>query len=456
MGFLDIFKTPEPEQEELRASGITNIMSVINGATQMDINVVEKIPAVQACSNIITNTVASLPLYLYRENELGHIERVYGDYREFLVNSEPNSTINAFNLKKQIVKDYLFYGAGYIKVDWENNKVNELWNLDADKVQLLKYQNGYKASSRIKYLNGCDLEFDADEVAMILRDSSDGIKARGLLHTGVETFSIALHEMRYTDRVYSKGALPLGILKSSNRLSADVLERLRNSWSKLYAQGSNTAASTVILEEGLDFQAISLDPDKLKLIDSKNHTASEICRLFNVPESIINSAANKYGSLEQNNLQFLQYCLSPILNSIETAFNKSILLESEKKENYFFAFDTSEIQKGTEKERYEALKVGLEAGIVSVNEARSKVNLKPIEDDILKWSLGSVLYYMDEKDPDKRLFIPNLAYTKGQEGNVKENSKEEAKEEIKEGVNKDGKLDNSDSKSVNTSKEASK
>lgn len=436
MGFLDLFKVDEPIKDEPeQRSGITNILSVLNGASEMDIHLVEKIPAVQSCTNIITNTIASLPVYLYKENKEGHIERVYGDYREFLLNNEPNLTINAFNMKKQLTKDYLFYGAAYVKVDWEDNKITELWNLEADKVQLLKYQKGYKASTRIKYLNGCDIEFDSDEVAQVLKDSHDGVKARGLLHTGIDTFNIALHEMRYTDRVYSKGALPLGVLKSNNRLSPDALNRLKSAWSKLYSQGSQTAASTVILEEGLDFQAISLDPDKLKLVDSKNHTTSEICRLFNVPESIINSSANKYGSLEQNNLQFLQYCLTPILNSIETAFNKAMLLESEKRDGYFFSFDTSEIQKGTEKERYEALKVGLEAGIVSVNEARSKVNLRPIEDDVLKWSLGSVLYYIDEEDEDKRLFIPNLALSKGD--------------------SKDGKSDNSDKQDDTTSTETS-
>lgn len=411
MGFFDFFKIDEEpiEKEEVRGSGITNIMSVINGTAQMDIHEVEKIPTVLACSNIITNTIASLPIYVYKENKEGHVERIYNDYREFLLNNEPNGTINAFNMKKQLVKDYIFYGASYLKVDWEDNKITELWNFEADKVQVLKYQKGYKTSTRIKYINNCDLEFDSDEVAVILKDSHDGIKARGLLHTGIDTFSIALHEMKYTNRVYSKGALPLGVLKSSNRLSHDVLERLRNAWSKLYGQGSETAASTVILEEGLEFQAISLDPDKLKLIDSKNHTSSDICKLFNVPESVINSSANKYGSLEQNNLQFLQYCLTPILSSVETALNKAMLLESEKRDGYFFAFDTSEIQKGTEKERYEALKVGLDAGIISVNEARSKVNFKPIEDDVLKWSLGSVLYYLDEEDKDKRIFIPNTA-----------------------------------------------
>ena len=435
MGFLDLFLKEEKEEVIEERSGITNIMSIINGAAPMDIELVERIPAAQACANIITNTIASLPIYLYREDKDCNVERIHGDNREFLLNNEPNETQNAFNMKKQLAKDYIYYGASYLKIDWEGTTVSELWNLEADKVQVLKYQNGYKTSSRIKYLNNCELEFDSDEVAQILKDSHDGVNTKGLLHTGQETFKLALNELEYTNKVYTNGSLPLGILKSSNKLSPDALSRLKAAWQSLYT-GVNNSNKTVILEEGLDYQALSLDPDKLKLTESKKHTTSEICRLYGIPESIINSSSNKYGSLEMNNLQFIQYCLAPILKSIETALDKSMLLESEKKDGYFFSFDTSEIQKGTEEERLKALQIGLNSGIVSVNEARAKMNLKPIEDDVLKWSLGSVLYYLDEPNENERIFIPNLALSKGDAksiNNIDTNSKK--KEVIDNGTN---------------------
>lgn len=418
MGFFDIFKPVEEEKEDIeQRSGISSITSILNGSSGMTIEQVEKIPAVQACSSLITNTIASLPVYLYREDEKGNITRVRGDYREFLLNNEPNLTVNAFNMKKQLAKDFIFLGGSYLKVDWENNQIQELWNLKSDKVQTIKYQDGYKTSSRIKYLHNCDLEFDADEVVQVLNDSYDGATTKGLLHTGIDTFTVALNEIDYTKNVYSRGALPMGVLKSASRLSNEALSRLKTAWQNLYS-GVKNSGNTVILEEGLTYEPISLDPDKLKLSESKKHTTAEICRLFNVPQSLIDSSANKYGSLEQNNIDFIQKTLTPILSNIETAFNKALLLESEKKDGYFFVFDTSEIGRGTEKEQYEALKVGLDAGIVSVNEARAKMNLKPVPDDILKWSLGSVLYYLNEDDKNARMFIPNMATSVDKEGNI--------------------------------------
>ena len=73
-------------------------------------------------------------------------------------------------------------------------------------------------------------------------------------------------------------------------------------------------------------------------------------------------------------------------------FNRSLLLNEEKEQGYFFKFNTDDVLKSTQEERYNALKTGIDAGILSLSEARVKENLSPIEDDFLKLSLGSILF----------------------------------------------------------------
>jgi phage portal protein len=92
---------------------------------------------------------------------------------------------------------------------------------------------------------------------------------------------------------------------------------------------------------------------------------------------------------------------------METMFNRSLLLEKEKKEGYFFKINTDDVLKSTQEERFSALQTGINAGILSLNEARIKENMPPIPDDFIKLSLGSVMYY-----PDKgTLFVPNMSTT---------------------------------------------
>ena len=441
MGFFDFLKEENTEPQENRnvESNMTNINSLLGIQEEgLSIAKVESIPAVQACTNLICGTIASLPIYLYRESLDGDVERVFGDKRETLLNNEPNPIQNAYNFKKALVKDYLFHGIGACKVEWENNEVVELWGLQGDKISVTKYHtDGYKLQADIKYSGDSgQVTFAPDELIMILKDSYDGLTSEGLLKTGAETFKIALSEYEYTKNVFNRGALPIGILKTTGRLSKDAILKLKASWQSLYGQGSRTAASTIVLEEGLDYTPVSLNPQDLDLTNSKKNSTSEICRLFGVPESLINANANKYGSVSQNNLHFLQYGLNSILTSIENSLNKNLLLETEKEEGLFFAFDTSEVLRTTEKEKYESLQMALNSGIISLNEARQKINMNKIDKNFFRWTIGNVLY-----DPDKdEMIIPNLGIgidENGKKSSTTGNENEEQQEITNEKENKE-------------------
>jgi HK97 family phage portal protein len=369
-----------------------------------------KIPSVVACVELITGSIAQLPIYLYKENDKGEVEKVPNDRRVFLLNNEPNQFLNGYNFKKRLAKDYLFYGTSYTKKETERNNILELHPFDMRHVQVTKYLiDGYKYEADIRLMTiGNDgkrkqYPFHPHELIMILKDSEDGITSTGVLEAGADILQLALNESEYTSNILKNGALPIGVVQTMNRLSETALKRLRAGWESLYS-GSRNSGKTVVLEEGLDYKPISLKPNDLQLIDGRRITVAEICRLFNVPESMVNSDANKYASNEQNNLHFLQYTLSPVITAIEAGLDKALLLESEKEDGYYFRFDTSEVLRTTEKERMESAAEGLKNGFFSVNETRAKFDKPKLEDDYFMWSLGHVLFNPDTKE----MFVPNM------------------------------------------------
>ena len=427
MGFLELFKREKPEVRDAETSTNTSITSLFSAPDYISEETIQKIPTAKVCSDLISGTIAQLPIYLYQETEKG-VERVLDDPRETLLNSEPNEFQTAFNFKKQIVEDYLNYGCSYSYVERAGNDIVELVNLRSKNIYVDKYiQDGFRvidadirlytvekgrhmAKPKKKIIN----TFKPYDCIIVLKDSHDGLTSTGILEAGKDVFKIALEEKKYTSSIYKNGALPLGILKSQGRLTEPVIRRLKESWQSLYSGGSN-AGKTVILEEGLDYTPVSLKPGDLLLTDNRKDTVSDICKLYNLPESLIDVSKIKYGSLEQNNIQFLQYTLSPIISAFEDGLNKSLLLEEEKRQGYFFAFDTSEVLRTTDKERYEAIKVALDGGFMSINEARYKINMPAINDDIMKWTLGAVLYYPQTGE----MKIPNMGIGVGAEDDTK-------------------------------------
>lgn len=409
MGIFDRFRKNKVEKRNLNEFSYGNfaITSYFGAGQTVTEDQAMTVPAVASSVELITSSIAQLPVYLYKQDASGKVEKIE-DRRVFLLNNEPNDLMNGYNFKKSIVKDYLFHGASYTKVEKVRNDVTALYTLPVEWLTVTRYRAlGYKYTASLKLNYGDATEdFLPEELISVLRDSKDGITGQGVLQNNSEVLQLAIDEQDYTQSILKNGALPIGILKSASRLTETAINRLRSSWEGLYS-GAKKAGKTVILEEGLDYQSISLKPDELDLTNIRKNTVSEIARIFNVPESMINSSANKYASNEQNNIYFLQYCISPILMSIESALDKSLLLESEKEQGYYFRFDVSELLRTTEKEKIETTVEAMKNGLLSINEARARIDLPNLEIDYFTWNLGSVFYNPESGD----MTIPNMGIT---------------------------------------------
>lgn len=451
ISWLDFATSDYNYQEETRNEDYSSFLRSLNGSSNENITEADAlgIPAVQAIIEIIGGTIAQLPIYLYKEDSDGAVERIFEDPREFLLNNEPNPLEQSYVMKKNIVRDYLLHGSHRIYKEMKRNEVVALYSLPTEGTTIDKFYKGAFILDRylinVSGENGMQT-LKPEEVISILKDSKNGVEASGALVYGKKIFSMIKKELDCQSSIYENGAMPLGVLEASGRLTEATINRLRDSWRNLYS-GSKNAAKTVILEEGLKYNPVSLNPKDLMLLEAKQDHISELCRLFNIPESLINSDANKYASLEQNNIAFLQYTLSPIITAIEDALNKSLLLEDEKEDGLFFAFDTSEVLKTTEKEKFEAIKMSLDSGVITINEARAKVNRKPVKDDVMKWSLGSVLYNPDTGNmmiPNMGIGIPGYEREDNKLANGSSNSELEVKKEEPKNNEKENKVEGED------------
>lgn len=128
----------------------------VNGQSFGGMSVTEKqimqIPTVEACVNLIANTVSSLPIHLYKENANGSTKKISKkDTRLFLLNNESDPNVSSNTFKKNLVKDYLLYGQAYAYKNYEIKKIvlgeallelKELNYLPAQNIQPKVFHNG--------------------------------------------------------------------------------------------------------------------------------------------------------------------------------------------------------------------------------------------------------------------------------------------------------------------------
>jgi HK97 family phage portal protein len=150
---------------------------------------------------------------------------------------------------------------------------------------------------------------------------------------------------------------------------------LRDSWREKYT-GPDNVGRVAILEEGMTFQATSLSNKDSQWLESRQVTVLDISRIFGVPPALLGHLEKaSYSSQEAQNLEFLTHSLRPWLTRIEQALERSLITD----ESLYCEFTTGDLLRTDQKSRYEAYRVGLSAGFLSVNEVRRLENLPEVE-----------------------------------------------------------------------------
>ena len=406
------FLTREKEEEVAEQRSKRDLNVYLNGVitgTSSDRYTAEQvltIPVANACLAIIVNSIKDLPIELYERIDEKTVKSLTDDYRIRLLNDQPNTVSTGVDFKARMIRDIVLHGNAYVEIEKDGNKIESLWNLDPRLVAISTLTDPVKPyiiKDIVIRITGSSVPLTIDEVMIAVADSDDlGLSGNGVIAYGDKIIELALNELELSSNIMNNGSSPASILKIEKNLSPDAQQRLRDSWEKLY-KGASNSGKLVILEEGMSYEKMTYSPSELGISDLMNSTSSSICQLFNVPEQMVSASANTYGSVESMSIRFLQYCISPIISIIESSLNRSLLLEKEKGK-LFFKINTDTVLQSTQQERYEALNTGISSGILSINEARIKENLPPIDDNFHRLSLGAVMYQPE----DRTYFIPNM------------------------------------------------
>ena len=373
MSFLDLFRTrEEPTQEptELQPAVDDVLLQALLSGDTITREKALTLPAVAGSVDFLCNMVACMPVRLYKYKK-GKIEEVTNDQRVTCLNSDTGDTLDAFQLKKALVEDYLLGKGGYAYISKSKNDVMAIKYVEERNVSIMKNDDPINKSYTI-LVSG--KTYQPYQFIKLLRNTKDGASGVGLTVQVSKALETAYSTLIYQLGLVKSGGNKKGFLKSSRRLDQDTIDTLKRAWKNLY---TNNTENVIVLNDGLEFQEASNNSVEMQLDQNKNTLTAEIKSIFHIKEDF-------YDTFKE--------AIYPIIKAFETAINRDLLLEKEKK-NYFFALDVNEIVKANLKERYEAYKTASDAGWISKNEIRAKENLEAIEGmDVINVGLGSVLY----------------------------------------------------------------
>lgn len=329
------------------------------------------LPAVSGAVDFICNSIASMPVKLYKYKD-GNVEEQTKDVRVKLLNGDTSDTLDAFQMKKAMVEDYLLGKGGYCYIQRSRNEVTGLFYVQDIYITVLK---NFKPIHKDYVILVEGEQYRPYEFIKILRNTKDGSTGIGLTVEVSKALETAYNTLLYQLSLARSGGSKKGFLKSTRKLGQTEIDTLKDAWRRLYADNSE---NVVVLNNGLEFQEASATSVEMQLDQNKKTLEDEINKIFHIyPDDF-------YRTYKE--------ALYPIVKAFETALNRDLLLEKEKK-NYFFEFDVKEIIRSSMIDRYNSYKLAKETGFMTLNEIRRAENMEFIEGlDVINVGLGAVLY----------------------------------------------------------------
>lgn len=333
--------------------------------------------AVYACVRILAETVASLPLQLYRED--GARRTVATDHPLYpVLRWRANSEMTAFAWREVMMVGLALWGNAYAQIVRDNGgRIRELWPLRPDRVKVTR-QNGALDYAYDKS-GGEIVHYPAEQILHIAGLGFDGLTGLSPIGLARTTMGLAIAADNYGASFFGNSALPSGVLKHPGKLSDTSAQRIRRSWEEKH-RGPEQAGRTAILEEGMEWQAIGLPPEDAQFLETRKFQVTDIARFYRIPPHMVGDLERAtFSNIEQQSIEFVSYSLEPWLQRWTHSIAHRLLLSSERA-MIVPGFDTRSLLRGDTPSRYQAYAVARQWGWYSANDVRALEGDNPIED----------------------------------------------------------------------------
>jgi len=324
--------------------------------------------AVHACVRVIAETLAGLPLILYKRTENGK-ERATDDPLYSLLHDQPNPWQTSYEFREMLMGHMLLTGNGYAEIVRSGDGIVRLLRpLHPQRVRPFRYRDNI-AYAYTEQDGTQRILFKAEMLHVRNMVGSDGVTGMSMIALARESIGLSLATEEHGARLFSNDATPAGILEHPGTLDDAAIKRLRESWENTH-RGSGNAHKTAILEGGLQYKQISINPKDSQFIEARRFQIADIARVYRVPLHLIGDLEKSaFSNIEQQGLDFVVHTMRPWLIRWEQAIRRDLFTAAEK-QVLFAEFLVDGLLRGDISSRYAAYGMAIKDGHMSRNEVR--------------------------------------------------------------------------------------
>jgi len=329
-----------------------------------------QLSAVWACVKLLSETVASLPLTIYKKTPDGRVV-----HETHALTTLFNGKVNRYQTKieffETVMLNLIVNGNAYCVIERVGGRIISLLPIMSAQVEPMMLDDGAMVYN---YQNDQGMAVFAAENIWHLKLMGNGTIGMSPLAYQRNSLGIAQAAESAVTKIYRNGAKPSGVLSIDRVLTHEQRDKVRANFSTMTTSQDDRL---LVLEGGMKFDAVSMSPQDIELLASRKFQIAEICRWYGVPSVMVNDSAGTsvWGSgIEQVMQGFYKLSLRPLLEKIEASILVNLMTAAER-DRMDVAFDFDALLRADAKSRYESYRVAITNGLMTPNEARAMEHL---------------------------------------------------------------------------------
>jgi len=339
-------------------------------------------PAVWRACNLLSTDVGKTPLDLFKRDENDGRQKDKSHPAYYLMRHKPNRFMSALDWKRTMVFHSIIDGNGYSQIVRRGGgESDSLIILPPDNTHpaiVIDPKTNESELIYVTYVNGVRHALDASEVWHLKGLSDNGITGYSLYDVACESLGMGLAAQRFTAIYFKNSARPSTLISPEDDLneeSAKLYEQMYRRWTG----GVDNAHKALVLPK-TKITPISHNAKEAQLIELMDMSVRQVANLTSVPPHKLGDQTRAaYNSIEAENKAYLAEGLDGKLVAFEMECNDKLLTTEEKRvDSHYFEFNRRAII-GTDIEvQNRIINLQLMEGLISYNEARSKLNMNPL------------------------------------------------------------------------------
>lgn len=333
-------------------------------------------PAIFSCITLISSDVSKLRLQTVATDSDGIKTPV--NLRDYNFLSKPNNYQHRIQFFEAWMNSKLIRGNTYVlKGRDSQGNVNRLYILHPDLVTPLVSESGdvfYQLSGdNLNNIGSSGVTVPASE---IIHDRFNCffhplVGLSPIFACGLVAFG-GIKMLENSAKLFANGARPSGILTAPGAVSDATAKMLKESWESNY--GGENYGKTAVLGDDLKYTPLTVTAVESQMIEQLKMGAEMICACFHVPPYKVLGNAPTHNNAEILQQQYYDQCLQNHIENIEECLDQNLDFPS----NVNAQFNLDGLLRMDTKTQIETLGSGVNKAIYAPNEARKKVNLKPV------------------------------------------------------------------------------